>query len=62
MKTKLFVWNWVGGGYNQTHATSKEEALEKAKKIWDKPVDLSTLKGLDDKEEQLFWKNYPMFD
>lgn len=26
---QLYVWNWVGGGYNSCRASSPEEALEK---------------------------------
>lgn len=28
----LWIWNWVGGGYNSCRAATREEALEKAKK------------------------------
>lgn len=26
----MYLWNWVGGGYNNCRADSREEALEKA--------------------------------
>lgn len=29
----LYLWNWVGGGYNSCRAASREEALEKAREI-----------------------------
>lgn len=29
----IWIWNWVGDGYNWTKAASKEEALDNAKKI-----------------------------
>ena len=28
---KLWIWNWIGGGYNSTRASSRKEALAKAK-------------------------------
>lgn len=29
----LYLWNWVGGGYNSCEAESREDALGKAKEI-----------------------------
>jgi hypothetical protein len=61
MKHNLYTWNWVGGGYNQTYAENKAEALKKAKEIWSVGVvDMSTFKLVED--EKSFWKNYPLFD
>jgi len=31
---KQYVWSWDVGGYNSTLASSPEEAMEKAKKMW----------------------------
>ena len=42
---QLYVWNWVGGGYNSCRASSPEEALEKANGITMKlTVDETTLR------------------
>lgn len=60
-KRKLYSWNWIGGGYNQCHAFSKREARQKAKEICDTlEINEKTLKW--EKNEERFWKNYPMFD
>ena len=29
LEPRLYLWNWVGGGYNSCRALSREEALEK---------------------------------
>jgi hypothetical protein len=43
--TKLYLWNWVGGGYNSCRARNRAEALEKAAEITAKlKVDESTLR------------------
>jgi hypothetical protein len=30
LPTKLFLWNWRGGGYNSCRAKDRDEAIEKA--------------------------------
>jgi hypothetical protein len=63
MKQNLYVWNWVGEGYNQTNATSKADALAKAKIIWPSgAVNPSTLRCLNAEEERAYWKNFPLMD
>ncbi|MGH7174777.1 MAG: hypothetical protein ACREGR_00250 [Minisyncoccia bacterium] len=62
---KLWVWNWVGGGYNSTWAETKEEALAKAKEIgsWTANllVDEATLReSTEDEESKLWWENRGM--
>jgi len=49
-ETKLYLWNWIGGGYNSCRAASREEALEKGNAMTAKgpgihlKVDESTLR------------------
>ena len=63
MKQNLYVWNWVGGGYNQTYATTKEAALEKAKAIWSVGVvNMATFRCMNENEERAYWKNFPVGD
>ena len=31
--TKLFMWDWVGGGYNSCRAKDADEALQKAREM-----------------------------
>lgn len=63
MKKALYVWNWVGGGYNQAYARSKVQALEEARKIWSVgKVDIKTLKRLNDKEADSYWRNFSLMN
>ena len=41
--TKLFLWNWTGGGYNSCRARTREEAIEKAKAMCSLVPRLDTL-------------------
>ena len=62
---KLYVWNWVGEGYNQCYAESPQEAIRIAEnELWPNKgkVDRRTLKGLTDEQEKEYWKNFPLFD
>jgi hypothetical protein len=65
--TFLWKWNWVGGGYNQCRAATREEALEKGNAMCDGSdgrlklvVAERTLTKVED--ERAFWANYPIFD
>ena len=63
MKQNFYTWNWVGGGYNQTYACNRADALEAAKKIWPAGVvDLSTFKQLNKEEEIWYWQNFRVMD
>ena len=64
MKNKqLWVWNWVGGGFNQDYAASKEEALSLAAKKWPTgKVDEATLRPLTEDGEKTYWKWFPSID
>ena len=44
-QTKLYVWNWVGGGYNSCRAADRADAVAKAREITaNLEVDESTLR------------------
>lgn len=63
MKLTLYVWNWIGGGYNQTYAANREHALNQAKQIWSRgEVDMTTFRALNESEEKEYWKNFGRFD
>ena len=58
---QLFVWNWIGGGYNQTYAVDANEAVKEAKRIWPSgKVDMSTLRV--EKNEADYWKMFLTLD
>ncbi len=65
-KKVLYSWNWVGGGYNQTYAFTKKEALKYAKDMQKSGtpliVDIKSVKRHNEKSAKEFWKNYPIFD
>jgi hypothetical protein len=42
--TKLFLWNWTGGGYNHCRARTRKEAIEKAKAMCSLVPRLDTLR------------------
>lgn len=62
---QLWVWLWKNGGYNHCHAVTREEALEKARKMGETvlEVDEKTLHvgtfsevcALDDKYASCCW-------
>lgn len=64
MKTWLF--NWIGGGYNTVRASTREEALRKAKELAPRTklvVDEETLHVATDAEVRAWDKRYAgMFD
>lgn len=44
-KMKLYLWNWVGGGYNSCRAQDRSEALKKGNTMTSNlTVDESTLR------------------
>lgn len=61
----IWLWNWMGGGYNWCRVDTREEALEHARKLGGETlkIDESTLRQVAysevDKEERqyrsLFW-------
>ena len=30
---KLWIWNWIGGGYNSCHADTREQAIEESRRM-----------------------------
>jgi hypothetical protein len=63
VKKQLYTWNWIGGGYNQTYAFNKTEALMEAKRIWPSgQVDPSSIRVLNDKEAEKYWKLFGTWD
>ena len=63
MKQNFYVWNWIGGGFNQTYAKNRVEALNKARETWpDGRVDLRTFRELNAVEERRYWVNFPAMD
>jgi hypothetical protein len=65
MKRKaLYTWNWECGGFNQTHAFTKAEALKEAEKIWPgHPVRLSSVKRITSKKGiEAYYNSIPLMD
>jgi hypothetical protein len=59
----LYTWNWNEGGFNQTHATSKKDALAQIKKVGGSlTVNLKTLKRNNKAQEKAYWKWFPSID
>ena len=48
---KIWIWNWVNGGYNYCNAFSKEEALQKAKEM----TSTNNLKVLEESLHEGTW-------
>ena len=62
-KQALWKFNWIGGGYNQVYACTRQEALEVIEEKFSKcglKVNPRTLVRVAD--EKVFWDNYPTFD
>ncbi len=63
----LWAFNWIGGGYNQVHASTREEALQlgnekgqgSGSRIMLRVNEASLYKVQD---TAAFWRNYPIFD
>jgi hypothetical protein len=64
MRKYLFVFNWVGEGYNQVYAFTEAEAIELANKIAPPlKVDVKTLRKLETtKEEAAYYKSIGLWD
>lgn len=63
----LYAWDWKNGGYNQTYASSEEEAIAKGNAMCDGKdgslhleINMNTFRKVDD--VNAFWDNYPLFD
>jgi hypothetical protein len=59
---KLYVFNWIGGGFNDVWAINKAEAIKKAEDGLTLKVDKSTLRAVTktqwyewNKSNQLLW-------
>jgi hypothetical protein len=60
---KLYTWNWLDGGYNQTYAESAKAAIDYAYKAFKGiAINVSTLHECTPEEERLYWKHFPIFD
>jgi len=60
-KKALYIFDWVGGGYNQVLASRKAEALGIAKAIGARSsleVNLSTFRRLSARQEQEYWRSF----
>jgi len=59
---KLWLWEWVGGGYGYCEAVDRDAALAEAKKraAWraDLKVDEATLRETDKAEVEARWKGW----
>lgn len=63
-RKKLYTWNWIGGGYNQTYAHSEEEAIEHANTMSDRlKPNMATFKCCEtEREEKAYWDWFPLMD
>jgi hypothetical protein len=59
---KLYIWNWVEGGYNWTYASTPEEAWNYATTLCNLTPDLKTFKVCTEQEAAVYWKNFPSLD
>ena len=63
----LYSFTWSGGGYNQVHAINKKEAEKEIVRQFGKTgmCSLETvrdLKRLSVKQEEHYWRYFPIFD
>lgn len=59
----LWIWNWIGGGYNSCLASSREEALKNAATIAGKTtlrVDENTLRIGSNRELESINRSYAL--
>ena len=60
--TKLFLWNWVGGGYNSCRAENRSDALKKGNAMTKiLTIDVNTLREAtfdDVQAEEKRWGPY----
>lgn len=59
--TKLFLWNWCGGGYNSCRAHTREEAIKRAQTMCSLKPALHTLRECtvqELREEEKRWGPY----
>ena len=59
--TKLYLWNWVGGGYNSCRARNRDEAIKKAQTMCSLVPALGTLRECTSEElraEDRAWGPY----
>jgi len=64
-KKKLYAWGWNEGGFNQTYAFTKKEALKYGKDLGDGvgtklTVNLATFRLV--KETEKYWDGLELFD
>jgi len=58
---RLFLWNWIGGGYNSCRAEDREAAIKKAVKMCSLNPNLNTLRECTQAElnaEEKRWGPY----